>query len=78
VPNPRPDDTTATTTGETGCQTPSAVLGASCLQILAEGYITAKGLCPRCAKIAMPVLDQASPERLNWHPTIASSAGTTL
>jgi hypothetical protein len=78
MPNPRPDDTTATTTGEMGCQTPSAILGASCLQILAEGYITAKGLCPRCAKIVMPALDKATPEPLTWHPSVAAYTRNTL
>ncbi|GAA0953082.1 hypothetical protein [Nonomuraea longicatena] len=63
-------------TEDTGCQTPSAALGSSCLQIFAEGYITAKGMCRRCAEVAMPALDEASPEPSTWHPNIAVYVGT--
>jgi hypothetical protein len=51
---------------EMPCHTPSVVLGATCLQLLAEGYITSTDLCPRCTTTLMAGLNHAAPESLAW------------
>jgi hypothetical protein len=50
---------------EMPCHTPSVVLGSTCLQLLAEGWITSTGLCPRCTTTLKsgPV---DAPESLVW------------
>jgi hypothetical protein len=47
------------------CHTPSVVLGSTCLQLLAEGWITSAGLCPRCTTTLTSGLVDA-PESLVW------------
>jgi hypothetical protein len=47
----------------------------TCLQRLADGWIGHEDLCPRCTKLFMAGLKQASPEPLTWHPNFAARAG---
>jgi hypothetical protein len=47
------------------CHSPSVVLGSTCLQLLAQGWITSTGPCPRCTTTLKsgPV---DAPESLVW------------
>ncbi|GAA0934492.1 hypothetical protein [Nonomuraea longicatena] len=51
---------------EMACHVPSVVVGATCLQLLAQGWITSTGLCPRCTVTLMAGFVHAVPEPLVW------------
>ncbi|GAA0950110.1 hypothetical protein [Nonomuraea longicatena] len=53
---------------EMPCRTPSALLGSTCLQVLAGNLITSTDLCPRCTATLMAGLIHAAPEVLVWSP----------
>jgi hypothetical protein len=55
--------------------TKPAPSGKTCLQSLADGWITIGDLCPRCTKLFMAALGKVSPEPLTWHPNFAHRAG---
>ncbi|GAA0917224.1 hypothetical protein GCM10009560_13040 [Nonomuraea longicatena] len=58
--NPRP------TVPERPCHPPSALLGFTCLQLLATGWITSTGPCPGCTAMLMDGPVHAAPESLVW------------
>ncbi len=46
----------------------------TCIQRLADGWITPSDLCPRCTKLFMAGLGKISPEPLIWHPNFVKRA----
>lgn len=59
-----------------GCTRISPGLHLTCLQSLAEGWITAPDLCPRCTRRFMAALESATGEGepLTWHHNYAERA----